>query len=109
MRVLWSSGKPRWFGGVKEFLGKNPPAGVNLWYYLGWDAEKISLEIRDQKGKLVRKLKAEGTRGLHRSSWSLRRRRDRVSAGEYVVRLVVDGTRYEEKIEVLPDPLFRTD
>lgn len=107
--VLWSSGKPRWFGGVKEFLGKNPPEGVDIWYYLGWDAEKIALEIRTGDGKLVRKLKAETGRGLQVSPWSLRRRRSRVSAGEYVVRLVVDGSVFERKIRVLPDPLFRTE
>ncbi|MDJ0840625.1 MAG: hypothetical protein QNK37_29210 [Acidobacteriota bacterium] len=120
----------------------NPPFGALITYYLPEDmgppkdkpkdkdaaAEKpkprVSVEILDSGGKVVRKLKKPGTAmGLNRVSWALdgalaRARSDRdegpswwgprrgpyVPAGSYKARLTVDGKSYETSIEVAIDP-----
>jgi photosystem II stability/assembly factor-like uncharacterized protein len=55
----------------RRFVGENPPAGTDLYYALGKDAEKVSLKIVDIEGKTVRELEAGKKAGLHKVNWNL--------------------------------------
>ncbi|MGE5342329.1 MAG: WD40/YVTN/BNR-like repeat-containing protein [Candidatus Omnitrophota bacterium] len=58
-----------------QVVGKNPPYGASIHFYLKTpikDKEGVSISISDNKGNLVRKLKAEGKAGINRVWWDLR-------------------------------------
>ncbi len=62
--------------GHKVFLGKNPPEGALLSYFLKAkpaEGEKVSLKIADASGTVVRELKEiPALAGVNRTNWDLR-------------------------------------
>jgi photosystem II stability/assembly factor-like uncharacterized protein len=135
--------------GDKEFKAPNPPAGALISYALpekmapdeeakteGADAQKaekkperVTLEILDGTGRLVRSVKKLGLeKGLNRVAWDLRydppfprKEADEGPSefgpppggpyalpGTYTARLTVDGKAYEKPVVVRVDPLVRT-
>jgi photosystem II stability/assembly factor-like uncharacterized protein len=56
------------------FRAENPPFGTAITYFLRDPVGKdVTLNIRDESGRIVRSLKAPGTAGLHRTIWDLKR------------------------------------
>lgn len=113
-------------------MGRNPPAGAILYYWLQAPdtATALSMEITDAAGNVVRKYSSKGTgtppptllpakAGLNRFVWNLRRddptrvqgvmtagqvRGSRVPPGRYQVRFVAAGMTMTQPIDVLADP-----
>jgi photosystem II stability/assembly factor-like uncharacterized protein len=110
------------------------PSGAAVYYYLkAKAASPVTIAIVDSKGDLVRELTGTGERGINRVLWDLRRpplppeppwrrvggndsRRlaalpDRpgafIEAGDYQVRLRVDGRTLEQALRVDPDVPLR--
>ena len=52
--------------------GENPPYGASLSYWLGAEAEEVSLVVRNAAGETIRELEAGGDAGLNRVWWNLR-------------------------------------
>jgi hypothetical protein len=131
--------------GDRQFRGPNPPYGAAITYSLGESlepeapaegdevgemeegepAERLTLEILDGRGEVLRKLdKLPLTAGLHRVHWDMtgeppRQRDDRESEpseffggpsgpsvvpGSYTVRMTVDGEVQEQTVDVFIDP-----
>jgi photosystem II stability/assembly factor-like uncharacterized protein len=67
--------------GDRVFIGKNPPYGALLAYYLKDDLEtegddeeeKLKIEILDAQGNVIREVEGPGKAGVHRVAWDLRR------------------------------------
>ncbi|MBV8580588.1 MAG: hypothetical protein JOZ86_08120 [Candidatus Eremiobacteraeota bacterium] len=109
---------------ANTFVGENPPYGAILTYYLPHAAKKVSFEIADSRGRVVRHLSGKKyTRhaGFNRTSWELaedgptrwtgtflqnRGPEEGAEAlpGTYTVRLIADGKHYEQSLTVKPDP-----
>jgi len=71
-----------------------------IYYYLN-KPQKVSLAVMDESGKLIRKLKATGDRGLNRIVWDLRTDEKKyVESGTYTVKLSVGPVELEEKVKV---------
>jgi len=72
-------------------------------YYLR-DKAEVTVEVVDGKGKRVAKLEASGGPGVSRAVWDLKRATDKgrtaVAAGEYEVRLTVDGSTLTRRLRV---------
>jgi hypothetical protein len=85
----------------RTYAGSNPPDGAVI-HYLLRDKSDVTLEVADGEGNQVAKLAAPGGAGLQRVVWDLRKASDKtaVTAGEYVVRLTVDGKTQERKLRV---------
>lgn len=112
----------------RRFVAQNPPSGTAISYALTERADKISLQIFDYEGKLVRTLPTRREPGLHRVPWDLARNpqsrpgavstgqtggrsrggsfgsRVPASEGTYKVVLNVDGAELTTGVRVLPDP-----
>jgi len=88
--------------GPAELLRWRGRGGIDgyIYYYLN-KAQKISLSISDESGKLIRELEGSGDRGLNRVVWDLRKDEEKyVEPGTYTVKLSVGSVELEEKIEV---------
>jgi photosystem II stability/assembly factor-like uncharacterized protein len=70
--TLWAGALTPSQSGHRHFIGQNPSFGSSLYYFLGQDAKKVSLEIHDIKGNVVRQLRPNTKAGLHRVQWDLR-------------------------------------
>ncbi len=58
--------------GQRIFSAKNPPFGAYFNYYVKEDiGEKVSIEVADSTGRMIRKLTGPGSPGLHRLVWDL--------------------------------------
>jgi photosystem II stability/assembly factor-like uncharacterized protein len=121
--------------GDAEFFGKNRPYGAMISFIAnpasatetatnGADkkAEKVTLEILDANGNVIRTMKEKVEPGLNRSYWELRKkafrrpsrqaRRDNeqenpgyfVLPGTYTVRVSYAGNKDSTRVKVLPDP-----
>jgi len=116
--VLWAGALASNRSGHRHFVGTNPSFGSPLYYYLGQEANQVSLEVVDVQGQVVRSFRSETSPGLHRAHWDLRRGPTRrsgsrqatagaaVGPGTYQVRLTVDGQTYRQPIQVEGDPLL---
>ncbi len=94
-RTAWAY-YPRTLGGKwgqRDWLGKNPPFGAWLDYFLPRELEGgVSIAIADSAGHAVRKLEGPGAAGFHRVVWDLQaldpknriRRAERGDQPEYV-------------------------
>lgn len=124
--------RERGHAGDMIFYGENPPAGAMIDYVLRDTVatDAVTLSIHTSDGQLVRELKPDTTSGIHRALWDFRyaaltgapvdtinveadatppRRRSgpsgpQVLPGLYRVHLTVNGTIYQQPLEVLPDP-----
>lgn len=124
--------RERGHAGDMIFYGENPPAGAMIDYVLRDTVatDAVTLAIHTSDGQLVRELKPDTTAGIHRTLWDFRyasltgtpvdtinveadttppRRRSgpsgpQVLPGLYRVHLTVNGTTYQQPLEVLPDP-----
>ncbi|MEM0983330.1 MAG: PDZ domain-containing protein [Planctomycetota bacterium] len=68
----WRS-EPSRGSGTRYFAGDNPDGNAEIFYNLGSSQQDISIEIHDINGKLVKALDAEGSAGLHKVEWNLRK------------------------------------
>jgi hypothetical protein len=113
-------------GDLRRFVGENPPDGAQIYYLLKRGADDISLRIMTPEGRLVRQLEADGSAGLHRVEWDLRRERPRdrgqaarggrggfrgrfgprVEPGTYHVVLQIGEEEYRQPVSVEGDPEF---
>jgi photosystem II stability/assembly factor-like uncharacterized protein len=101
-------------------MATNPPNEAKVYYYLKEAVEKVEILVQDLEGNEIQKLTGEGSKGLHRVPWNLRRstppgqdgqRRFRggreVDAGTYKITLIVDGKEVQtKKLEVGNDPIL---
>ncbi len=106
------------YGAQRQFIGKNPPNGAILTYFLGADSDdEISIDIFDDEGSHIRKLNGPVQRGMNRVVWDLRvsppegvprARGPLVPPGIYKVRLNVGDQRRDTTVEVGIDPVADT-
>ncbi len=113
--------------GDMVFKGKNPPDGAIIDYYLREEAAEGSVEltIHDASGTEVRSLEPTRDKGINRVVWDMRHpplpapageepnrfgeepkgpKGPRVVPGTYTGRLAVNGSAYEQLVEVREDP-----
>lgn len=116
------------------FKGENPPKGSIIDYYLQTATAKsnVSLSILAQDGSLIRKLKTDTVGGLNRVVWDFKHedfpkqsknpadtnqranwwdralKGPKVAPGKYTARLTVNGTNYDQSLEVMADPRLKT-
>ena len=115
---------------LEEPRAENPPRGAILDYWLGKNADSVQIEILDVRGKLVKKYSSldkpetvdvskitvapiwvrpaqppQATVGGHRYVWNFTTDQSReAKAGNYSVRLTVDGKSQIQKLRVVEDP-----
>lgn len=110
------------YPGDAQFRGETRPAGALLTYAVSGEAEEeVDVEILDDAGDVIRRLKGPARNGLNRVSWDLREERPaqgpasareeefrasgpEVLPGRYSVRVKVKGGEAVTALEVLPDP-----
>jgi photosystem II stability/assembly factor-like uncharacterized protein len=110
--------------GTRRFVGQNPPRQATFDFVLAKKAEKVSLQVLDVHGNLVRDLDVSKEKGpgMHRVGWDLvsgpapKGPKGRpevtpftpygrpVKPGTYRVVLDVDGVRHAQAVTVAPDP-----
>ncbi len=110
--------------GHKTFIAQNPPYGAIINYYLREKAkDKVRVTIHDKGGNMIREMMATNEPGVQRLAWDLRYqsplfgqaqnpgggafmalRGPRVLAGEYTVKLIVDGKEMSKRVMVEEDP-----
>jgi len=100
----------------RRFVGQNPPAGAQIYYALPKKADKVTLQIMDIKGDVVRELNVSGDPGLHRVTWDLTQTARKASAtaparpggsvaeGAYRLVLDADGQPFTQVIRIERDP-----
>jgi hypothetical protein len=98
----------------------NPDNEAKIYYYLKDKVDRVEVVIQDLEGKEIRKLNGNGSNGLNRITWNLRRsapprqegqRRARtggeVAAGVYKIVFMVDGEEIQtKKLEIHDDPIL---
>jgi hypothetical protein len=133
--VLWSGALGFSRSGHRNFAGTNPAFGSRIFYYLGADAKSVLLEIRDVRGRAIRRLPVKKSKGLHSVRWDLRAAARRpvprpapsdgkvagptnrkapdlnrpgasADPGTYIVSLKVDGEEFVQEIKIVADPEF---
>jgi photosystem II stability/assembly factor-like uncharacterized protein len=109
----------------EEPVGRNPPAGALIDYWLAQPAKRVELEVHDSSGALVRRFVSddaeppaaaeryftadwilpprtvETTAGMHRLVWNLRRARPRTTQYEFAI-----GTAWGAGVPVVPEGLL---
>jgi len=108
--------------GDMYFRGENPPAGAIIDYFLNEDlvGEDVIIAVLDAAGNEIAQVDTDPKAGLNRVIWDLHsanigppaRNNQRnngpagpwVLPGDYMVRLVVAGRAYGQRIEVRDDP-----
>ena len=105
-------------------VAPNPPAGVNIYYYLKNQASKVSVVIKDFDNHEVQEISGAVSGGLQKVFWSLNRRvspaetqqmsferrmrASLVEPGLYRAVLMVNGKEVMARtIKVSPDPAYR--
>jgi hypothetical protein len=129
--ILWRALPSRGDDGPRRFVGENPPRGTTLAYSLGRNAGSVSLVIKNIRGEVVKTLTAPTTAGLHTVNWALDIDRrpvpsgaaggagragggtgggragqlgNRITAGEYLVILDVDGKQESRTLSIASEP-----
>lgn len=115
------------FTGHGIFRGENRPLGALITYQVlpkgDPDSVRVTVEIVDAEGTVIRKLQGPAKPGINRVVWDLRRKgpefpsleaprrrpdRERpgvtVLPGTYKVRLKLEGRADSAEVQVLPDP-----
>jgi photosystem II stability/assembly factor-like uncharacterized protein len=107
-----------------EFVGPNPPYGALITYYLARGARRVSIDIADANGRVVRHLSGDDVPahvGMNRAAWDLAEdgpvkwqgtyklnqgpdEGPEVVPGNFTVRLTVDGVTKEQPLLVRADP-----
>lgn len=83
------------------FVGKNPPAGAVLHYFLANKAASdLSLTIVDRDGNTLATLKCPGEAGLHQVLWNLRKGDAQVAPGEYTAVLAMGSRSVVRRFQV---------
>jgi photosystem II stability/assembly factor-like uncharacterized protein len=111
VRLAW---KHESYGGQRQFVGPNPPAGLLLTYHLNAEApEGVTLTIRDGDGTALRTLEGPGHAGYNRVAWDLRAavpdgaaggRGPYVVPGAYAIELSAPRGTSTQSAEVAWDP-----
>jgi len=98
----------------------NPPVTADFYYYIGTQAKKVTILVKDLAGDTLREIRGSGDPGLKKLSWNLRktvsqqegqpRRRGvapLVDPGLYKVTLMVDDQEIATKdLKVIDDPIM---
>jgi hypothetical protein len=102
------------YGAQRQFIGKNPPLGAILSYYLGSEPEEaVSISIFDGSGTRIRELDGSKKLGMNRIVWDMRTtppegvpriRGALVPPGEYKARLIVGDVSLEKAVKIEVDP-----
>jgi photosystem II stability/assembly factor-like uncharacterized protein len=107
-----------------DFVGENRPYGALLTYYLARPARSVSVEVADDKGRVIRRYTGKHVphhAGLNRLAWDLaeegpvrwtgtyeqnRGPKEGAEAipGTYIARLIVDGATTSQPVVVKRDP-----
>jgi photosystem II stability/assembly factor-like uncharacterized protein len=105
--------------GHAMFFGEPRPYGALIHYWLGAEAQSVTVEIRDLDGSALRTLEGPGERGLNRVIWDLRREATQeagegdlpggtgsieVLPGDYAVRVIAGEHEAGSDLRILPDP-----
>ena len=59
-------------GGAKHFRGENPEPGAPISYWLKGDVGRVTIDISDVTGRIIRTIEAPKMAGLNRVQWDLR-------------------------------------
>ncbi len=116
--VRWRSITENGRVGLHDFRGENPDANAEIYYHVGERLQNVKLTIHDSQGNLIRAFDGDGTPGLHRIEWDLRReqaanedaggRRGRraatVANGTYLVTLSAAGRDLKQLLVIEADP-----
>jgi hypothetical protein len=119
------------YRGQAAYAGENPPVGATLSYYLGHDADEVTITVANAGGTVVRRLDVPAAAGvIHRVNWDLRYepppfrpdtgrvealpklthpitpRGPFVAPGAYTVTLQAGGSRSSQTVVVKGDPLM---
>jgi len=103
-------------------VAPNPPVGVNIYYYLKNQANKVTVQIKNLQGEVLQELSGALSAGLQKVFWNLTKRQppaepmtfgrrfgaNQVEPGLYLVVLQVNGKEVMSKtVKVSPDPLYK--
>ena len=115
--IVWRSHPST--GDARTFYGENPPNGARITYSVGTGrGNDVELWIEEPGGERIATLEASNERGLHTTTWNLRRERrgggeqaqrfrrfgPMVEAGDYIVALRVGDEQWREPLHVELDP-----
>ena len=109
-----------WANGDAVYVGPNPPGDAVVTYYqrrrhvFG----DLTMDVRDQSGKVLSVVPSSKRRGLNRVTWSMRMPAPksppaatsgvaigpRLLPGSYTVTMTKDKSRFTTPLEILPDP-----
>ncbi|HSG81997.1 MAG TPA: hypothetical protein VLC48_07100, partial [Gemmatimonadota bacterium] len=68
--VIYQYWKDTSYRGQAAYAGDNPVEGAVISYYLGEGADSVTVVVRDDRDRIVRRLSAPGTPGvIHRLNW----------------------------------------
>ena len=117
--TLWDEDKRTWHGGGDEvFRAKNPPDAILSFYLKDAATGKVTVQVVDAAGSVVREFEGATSAGIHRIAWDLRRSGPpegaglpppRITPGAYVVRLTVSGRSQTVPLSVRSDPSRQKD
>jgi len=111
-----------WANGDAVFVGRNPPEGAVITYYLKKRHifGDMKIEVLDAAGQVVATVPTGKRRGLNRVEWAMRLKAPqvppaasaafeaatgpRVLPGTYTVRMTKDKDVYTSPLEIVPDP-----
>lgn len=91
------------FQGASRFATPNPAFGTTIYYYLSKPATTVTVEVLSVEGKVISepRVAASGLEvGINSIVWGLRGGAGLVPAGQYLVRLTVDGKSETQVVEV---------
>jgi photosystem II stability/assembly factor-like uncharacterized protein len=101
--IVWDEDKASWHGGGDEmFRAKNPPDAIVSYYLKAVASGAVRIQIADSDGKIVRDLEVSRDAGIHRVAVDLKK--EPVTPGSYVVKLIANGRTSAEPFEVRSDP-----
>jgi photosystem II stability/assembly factor-like uncharacterized protein len=128
LATLWLEIEPQYDGGAYAFKGENPSKSAVISYWLG-SGGRVSFEITDEAGEVVRGCTVQGQPGVGVVEWDLRqgtgeggcaadpsamsfaeraRLGDRVEPGSYRVRMTSGGETVTGSLHVRADPMLDT-
>ena len=104
-----------WTPGI--YAAPNPPAGARIRYWLGSEADSVTLRVTDPTGNPIRTLDAPGAAGLNEVVWNLRVVEEmsngepmdpgpRAMPGTYIVELEVGSDIVQTEVTVRLDPRY---
>jgi hypothetical protein len=84
----------------KSYVAPNPPVGAEICYYLKDGTDSVVICITNSDSKEIARLQGPKAAGLQRHHWNLQSDGTLLPAGEYSIRLEVNGKSTVQKLMV---------